>query len=45
MSMDHLVPDSVTIAARHAYLGRITMIDDYMAEIISKLKELKMDNT
>lgn len=45
MLLDHIVPDSVYTAARRAYLGRITMIDDYMAKVLNKVNELSLDNT
>jgi choline-sulfatase len=40
---NHLVPDEVCRAARRAILGRITMLDDYLARILALLRELKLD--
>jgi choline-sulfatase len=40
---DRLVPDDVCRAARRAILGRITLVDDYVARILSLLHELRMD--
>ncbi len=37
---DRLVPDDVCRAARHAILGRITMVDDYLARILALLGDL-----
>ena len=39
---DRLVPDDVCRAARRAILGRVTMVDDYFARILSLLDELGM---
>lgn len=36
---DRLVPDDICRAARHAILGRITMLDDYLARILGLLQE------
>ena len=42
-SFDRLVPDDICRAARRAILGRITMVDDYMARILSLARELRME--
>jgi len=41
-----LVPDSIAVKARRAIMARTTMIDDYIGEIVTLLKELgQFDNT
>jgi choline-sulfatase len=41
-----LVPDSIARKARHAIMARVTMIDDYVGQIVGLLKELGLyDNT
>lgn len=41
-----LVPDSTARKARHAIMARVTMIDDYVGQIVSLLKELGLyENT
>lgn len=37
-----LVPDSIAIKARRSIMARVTMIDDYVGEILSLLKELDL---